>query len=60
MKAWNVRLAAVVIGVVGTLGLASSAQAHCDSPEGPVIPAVHQALENGDLTPGDALDQAAV
>jgi len=51
MKKRSPRRLAIAFALLGSVALASSASAHCDSPEGPVIPAVHKALEANDLTP---------
>lgn len=49
MTAMSIRAAALALMV--SLGAVSQVWAHCDTPEGPVIPAVHKALETKDLTP---------
>lgn len=41
----------VSVLALGSIFAAAPAFGHCDTPEGPVVPAVHEALESGSLTP---------
>ncbi len=44
-------LIAAALSAVGFVLMAGTAQAHCDTPSGPVIPEALAALEAGDVTP---------
>lgn len=47
----SIKMLIVAIVAAGTLFGAQSAQAHCDSLDGPVAKAVQKALDNGNLNP---------
>lgn len=45
------KITAAILSISFGLFLAGNAQAHCDTPNGPVIPEAKAALEKGDITP---------
>lgn len=51
MHLFDAAVALRTLTFAATLAIASAASAHCDTPEGPVLPVVQRALETKDLTP---------